>query len=176
MHEVPPPREIDTWGDTICVELLRESPLVVCKVEMSTARGRQSTVMLHCFASEELTQWGVVVLAAPKELWMEKGDSNVAVCKRHGETRPESTKQISGSYLVINECLHPSSRMAFFCGTGLHRSASSFTAAFCAGSAGLHGFRRVAKWSHETRIARPCRKIFGSGWSKRFLCEAQSEA
>ena len=114
VHEVPPPREIDTWGDTICVELLRESPLVVCKVEMSTARGRQSTVMLHCFASEEPTQWGVVVLAAPKELWMEKGDSNVAVCKRHGETRPESTKQISGSYLVINECLHPSSRMAFF--------------------------------------------------------------
>ena len=112
VHEVPPPREIDTWGDTICVELLRESPLVVCKVEMSTARGRQSTVMLHCFASEEPTQWRVVILAAPKELLMEKGEANVAVCKRHGETRPESEKQISGSYLVINECLHPSSRMA----------------------------------------------------------------
>lgn len=114
VQEVPPPREIDTWGDTICVELLRESPLVVCKVEMSTARGRQSTVMLHCFASEEPTQWAVVILAAPKELLMEKGHANVAVCKRHGETRPESKKQISGSYLVITECLHPSSRMASF--------------------------------------------------------------
>ena len=70
--------------------------------------------MLHCFAPEEPTQWEVVILAAPKELLMEKGEANVAVCKRHGEIRPESEKLISGSYLVINECLHPSSRMASF--------------------------------------------------------------
>ena len=112
MREVPSPREIDTWGDTISVELLRESPLLVCKVEMNTARGRPSTVMLHCFESEKPTQWTVVILAAPKELLMEKGETNVAVCKRHGETVPECKKQISGSHLVITECLHPSSRMA----------------------------------------------------------------
>ena len=26
VDEVPPPRESDRWGDTICAELLRESP------------------------------------------------------------------------------------------------------------------------------------------------------
>jgi len=87
--------------------------------------------MLHCFASEEPTQWEVVILAAPKELLMEKGEANVAVCKRHGEIRPESEKLISGSYLVM-EPDH----------IGVLQS---FTAAFCAGSAGSHGFGRVAK-------------------------------
>ena len=111
----PPKRLIDEWGDTICVGLLQASSLLVCEVATSAAAQRDLLVMLHCLPLHEedrVHEWQIVLLAAPKELLLEKGESNTAIGRRHGETGFEAVLRAEGDCMRIKRCLHPSSRLA----------------------------------------------------------------
>lgn len=111
----PPKRLIDEWGDTICVGLLQASSLLVCEVATSAAAQRDLLVMLHCLPLHEedrVHEWQIVLLAAPKELLLEKGESNTAIGRRHGATGFEAVLRAEGDCMRIKRCLHPSSRLA----------------------------------------------------------------
>ena len=108
----PSRREINQWGDTICLELLKVSSLLVCKLKRDDLSS-EVQVLVKCSPKEDSShQWHLFILAAPKKLLMLRGEETIGSCKRHGAKLAAASPESSDQVFVITSCLHPSGHIA----------------------------------------------------------------
>eukprot|EP00435_Cladocopium_sp_Y103_P036919 s2744_g9.t1 len=108
----PAPRLVNVWGETICVRLLQESSLVVCKLKRHDLEG-EVEVLVKCEPKDNFEhQWNLFFLAAPRKLLMLRGETSVAFCVRHGSSLQEASAENSHELFQITQCLHPAGHIA----------------------------------------------------------------